>query len=183
MKLNTYAALAVLVLVFSCKKIIENTVRNPYPDFELRLSKTESNGTTTDYTDKAVNMIDAATAATSYSIKNQVLEIELGIQPVTTVTPRLKGSIKLFAMSKAVDAVGVYMLPADAGKFQLSYTETIGSNSVMMNNAFEGKLEIKYDAATNTLNGVITNFRFTPLTNTIQSLGLNGKFNHAAIKK
>lgn len=182
MNFKIYAALAVLVLVFSCKKIIENTAQNPYPDFELRLSKKESNGTTTLYTDKAVNMIDAATAATSYNIKNQVLEIELGIQPVTTVTPRLKASIRVFNISKAADAAGVYLLTANAGKFQLSYTETSGASSVTMNNAFEGSIEIQYDAVTNTLNGVITNFRFTPVTSSIQSLVLNGKFNHADIK-
>jgi hypothetical protein len=182
MNLKLYAALAVLVLASSCKKIIDDTKRNPSPDFELRLTKAESNGNTVLQVDNAVNMTDAVTAAAYYSFKNQTVEITLGIQPATTVTTRLKASIRIFNCNKSADAAGVYQLPADAGKFQLSCTETSAVNSIIMSNAYEGKIEIKYDAATNTLNGVITNFRFTPATNTIQSLVLNGKFNHAAIK-
>jgi hypothetical protein len=182
MKRKIISALVVLVLFSSCKKIIENTKRNTSPDFELRLTKIESTGNTVLQVDNAVNMIDAVTAATSYSFKNQTVEITMGIQPVTTVTPRLKASIRIFNCTKAADAAGVYQLPADAGKFQLSCTETSGANSIIMSNPFEGKIEIKYDAATNTLNGIITGFHFTPVTNAVQSLVLNGKFNHAAIK-
>jgi hypothetical protein len=187
MKKVIIATAATMLFMAGCIKsnlndIITGTKNNTAPDYWLKF---ENGGTGRSNFISSLNLQAGGKASAAYSIKVSSLQLRVGhTEQLPGIPSILYTTVDFPSFTKPADIAGTYEFPVANQKLNLQMIEITGTDTIKRAQPDSGRLEIKYDVATKTLNGRFNDILFRQFVAGQYVMDrLSGKFKHISLEK
>jgi hypothetical protein len=185
-KIKNMKTMKWLLLTFSMVIVLTSCIKQaeqlPQADYELNFTKTDSaSGQTVLLKEHALNMDGAASARPVFVVKQNSIELTMGLAPTSVVDNHLKIKVQFWQALRPENVAGVYNFPADNNKAAVLLMELYHGVTTSYSTLLRGKMEIDYNTATKKFSGTLTGLEFQkPSANAIyKNYLLAGWFKHA----